>query len=104
MDKFFERMQNENFQKMQQFNQQQFEHSENSRILTELKAQNDELVRTLKQYNDLVEKNNLKIEEREKEQQAEMKKLEKSRTVWTWINAGIALAGIIASALNGIFF
>ena len=92
------------FAHMQQIRQQQFQSSENSRMLLQLKLQNDELVRSLKQYNDLVKENNRKIEERETAQQTEMQKIEKLRTRFTIINIGIAFVGVIASALVGIFF
>ena len=92
----------QNFQRKQQAKQQEFEKSENTRLLEGLKKQNDELVRTLKQYNDLVAENNRRIEERDKAQQEEMKKIEKLRTRFTIINIGIAIVGVIVSAVVGM--
>lgn len=99
-DDFFK----QTFQQQQQLNQQQFERRENQRLVATLQMENAELVRTLKNYNTLVEQFYNETKKQNEENAKEMKRLERSKKRLTIISIVIAALGVIASTLIGIFF
>ena len=99
-DDFFK----QTFQQQQQLNQQQFERRENQRLIATLQMENAELVRTLKNYNTLVEQFYNETKKQNEENTKEMKRLERSKKRLTIVSIVIAALGVIASALIGIFF
>ena len=99
-DDFFK----QTFQQQQQLNQQQFERRENQRLIATLQMENAELVRTLKNYNTLVEQFYNETKKQNEENAKEMKRLERSKKRLTIVSIVIAALGVIASTLIGIFF
>lgn len=94
----------QSFQRNQQIQQQRFERFENQRLISALQMENAELVRTLKNYNTLVEQFYNETKKQNEENAKEMKRLERSKKRLTIVSIVIATLGVIASTLIGIFF
>lgn len=92
------------FQQSQQAQQQIFERIENDKLRASLQSQTEELVRTLHDYNELVEQFYNETKKQNEENAKEMKRLERSKKRLTIVSIVIAALGVIASALIGIFF
>lgn len=93
-----------NFVNSKMFQKQVFDQKMIERQMLFEQAQTQEIVRTLKQYNDLVEKFYLETKSELQKQREQTAKLEKTKKRLTITNIFIAVAGVVASVIVGIFF
>lgn len=92
------------FLNTQNFQKQAFEQKMIEKQILASEAQTQEIVRTLKQYNNMVETFYFETKEELQKQHEETAKLEKTKKRLTITSIFIALAGVVASVIVGIFF
>lgn len=92
------------FLNTQNFQKQAFEQKMIEKQILASEAQTQEIVRTLKQYNNLVETFYSETKKELQKQREETAKLEKTKKHLTITNIFIAVAGVVASVIVGVFF